>query len=61
MAKNTENALRVCPHGSTYCFCKHNLASAIALPGRPKYGPKVSRGNKPKATKKKGSFDSPTD
>lgn len=51
MAK--EVALRVCKHGSTYCgVCFHNLASAVALPGRAKYGPKVSKGNKPKAVKK---------
>jgi hypothetical protein len=59
MAKET--ALRVCKHGSTYCgVCFHNLASAIALPGRPKYGPRISTG-KPKKSKKNSNKEVPYD
>lgn len=50
MAKET--ALRVCVHGSTYCgICFHNLASPMALPGRPKYAPAMKVSKKPKMKK----------
>ena len=42
--------MQPCVHGSTYCFCKHNLWTAMQLPGHPTY-PSSKGGKK---TGKKG-------
>lgn len=39
LEKEESVAMRPCVHGSTYCFCKHNLVAAITIQGHPKYQP----------------------
>jgi hypothetical protein len=43
MSDTEEKQAFVCRHGSLWCGrCRHNVASAMSVPGRPKYEP--SRG-----------------
>lgn len=49
--ENTFN-MRPCPHGSLFCFCRHNLVAAIALPGHAPY----PRSNGARKTGKKGKM-----
>lgn len=43
-----------CVHGSLYCFCKHNTASAQRVPGRMEKYPPAKSNPKGKKTKKQG-------
>lgn len=49
--KSGEESFRICPHGSSYCACLHNLWSAVQLPGHPKYP--MSKGDKKSGKKGK--------